>query len=59
MDLCLTTATEQPDNSRQAVLYWDEGLYVTEGEDSLPLDHDGCIVTYPSLDQPVKPCDGM
>jgi hypothetical protein len=48
----LIVSEKQPQHSRQAVLYWDEGLMTTKGE-GLATTPDGDIITYPSQDQPV------
>jgi hypothetical protein len=50
-DGSLVVAKDQPDDSRQAVLYWDEGLMTTGGE-GLAKTPDGKIVTYPKKTQP-------
>lgn len=50
-DGSLSVSKEKPDDSRQAVLYWDEGLYTTQEVD-LAKTPDGEIVTYPSTHQP-------
>ena len=48
----LVVLKECPENARQAVLYWDEGQYVTKDDPHLPKDNEGSIVTYPSSKQP-------
>lgn len=47
----LIVSDKQPENCRQAVLYWDEGLFTTKGKD-LAVMEDGGFITYPSQDQP-------
>lgn len=47
----LIVSDKQPEKCKQAVLYWDEGLFTTKGED-IVITEDGCYATYPSKDQP-------
>lgn len=52
-DGSLVVAKEQPDGSRRAVLYWDEGFMTTEGK-GLAKTPSGAVVTYPKTTQPAS-----